>query len=1172
MKSGANVVKEAAEDREDKRVRASANRESSAPERSFGKEEERGREMRFEERFVRTFEESSDAYITHTSELTGEKEEYEDCITVDEGFDLFLERNGLGKELKNGVKSAPEEETNKSMKNTGETEETEEIEETGVICASDVAEKAKSPMSTQTEVARVTHQVETSGSEENFLNIHEELDEKEVDNVSDRNKGLEGENCLMSDSNDEAVKATESETLIEKPILTEESLEGSAGETMPEEGASGDNQSSALSNISSASHVFTFKKPKLKSASINQKFLNKAPTPQAANAPKGSVTQMEKASTSVQTNMGKPRLATKISSPAPYSLGGHQESVSIKSLDGKSTKKTSGFASHNNAPVWGRNRSMPIREYTDEELSSMHGIHLVHRLSATSDDDKAGKWDEMDDDETDWSDTIEFADGTKFTLPHEDHTASSMPVESSAESEAIATSASHAKPTEPTESSAWTPSFMQTKTSETAETTGTTSEETSYKHISKEERFGEEHYDRSWNSQRPVVPQIYNVNTGKFDIVDDSTKNGRRAGRRASADSKAKIGQNISFLSRHRASTQLKKEETTETYEQKPYKPISIIGNESRKKSQTLSEDSNSSSRNLPQHSAPRTGLMSTTKPSLSQSTHPFDPTIEDIEAFQKAIMTEAKEKARIRREEEEMERRMQQERARKKAEELAKLTQKQKPPETVPSKENETSVDASVSSQQKSFTSQQCASKTVNKWFERKKDLFNSSDSHTKTTITQTYKSITKPDNPEMNIHESQSLKTNLDNASESTLEKKPSIISSEPLLHTEKDEKSTEANDQTPVDSKQDYSKPSQTSNQSNINDNLRIEGISVSEKDPDKESISLDTSTLDESKDSSSTPLLSSEEKKSVPSTKKSSNKSSPSHSRTSSRFFPTTEQTEAIQSDNVSKTEEADSSTCEYFEKQDILPSNESIDSTDHLIDTNCSDTKSQISSQNTEIPQTTSEQSLKCSSDTITVSNASTITPASPTVPATHPEPNSSNSARHSTRPSRSFDDVMEQLAIAGNFAQNNEKFTPHLSNSKTPEDYIDDGLSVTTISPLEFENYSKSAITVSLHSLNYSNESSHMKSLSNIDQEDAKPLVNLPTSPYIYTQHQSLKRTKYFEPSQHTIDLTLYEEEEIDTLRLYLPETTPKNIKIKPSSTFLCKRLEERKQMSIHNK
>lgn len=62
----------------------------------------------------------------------------------------------------------------------------------------------------------------------------------------------------------------------------------------------------------------------------------------------------------------------------------------------------------------------PPKHFTDQELKEQYGIHLATRLQADA-DGKEAKWADIDDDEDDWApDTIEWTDGTKVTLSHND--------------------------------------------------------------------------------------------------------------------------------------------------------------------------------------------------------------------------------------------------------------------------------------------------------------------------------------------------------------------------------------------------------------------------------------------------------------------------------------------------------------------------------------------------------------------------------------------------------------------------------------------------------------------------------------------------------------------------------------------------------------------------------
>ncbi|KAI1005108.1 hypothetical protein K3495_g3109 [Podosphaera aphanis] len=80
--------------------------------------------------------------------------------------------------------------------------------------------------------------------------------------------------------------------------------------------------------------------------------------------------------------------------------------------------------------VWNKNRPVPPPEpkrFTDEELKQRYGIHLATRLQ-TDDAGKQANWADIDDDDDDWApNTMEWADGTKVTLPKADEKSASTP-------------------------------------------------------------------------------------------------------------------------------------------------------------------------------------------------------------------------------------------------------------------------------------------------------------------------------------------------------------------------------------------------------------------------------------------------------------------------------------------------------------------------------------------------------------------------------------------------------------------------------------------------------------------------------------------------------------------------------------------------------------------------
>jgi hypothetical protein len=58
------------------------------------------------------------------------------------------------------------------------------------------------------------------------------------------------------------------------------------------------------------------------------------------------------------------------------------------------------------------------KQFTDEELKQTYGIHLATRLQSDQ-DGKGAKWADIDDDDEDWApETMEWKDGTKVALPH----------------------------------------------------------------------------------------------------------------------------------------------------------------------------------------------------------------------------------------------------------------------------------------------------------------------------------------------------------------------------------------------------------------------------------------------------------------------------------------------------------------------------------------------------------------------------------------------------------------------------------------------------------------------------------------------------------------------------------------------------------------------------------
>lgn len=84
--------------------------------------------------------------------------------------------------------------------------------------------------------------------------------------------------------------------------------------------------------------------------------------------------------------------------------------------------------------VWNRNRPtatppMPQKQLTDEELKQQYGIHMTSRIQEDGGGTEA-KWADIEDDEDDWApETIEWTDGTKITLTHNEPAPPPQPVQ-----------------------------------------------------------------------------------------------------------------------------------------------------------------------------------------------------------------------------------------------------------------------------------------------------------------------------------------------------------------------------------------------------------------------------------------------------------------------------------------------------------------------------------------------------------------------------------------------------------------------------------------------------------------------------------------------------------------------------------------------------------------------
>ncbi|KAJ5088317.1 hypothetical protein N7456_011933 [Penicillium angulare] len=106
----------------------------------------------------------------------------------------------------------------------------------------------------------------------------------------------------------------------------------------------------------------------------------------------------------------RPRLVAK-------TTGGMRDSISKTGAGGSK----SGGSGPDPTQVWNKNRPVqpiPPKHLTDEELKQQYGIHMTSRIQEDGGGTEA-KWADIDDDEDDWApETIEWTDGTKVTLTH----------------------------------------------------------------------------------------------------------------------------------------------------------------------------------------------------------------------------------------------------------------------------------------------------------------------------------------------------------------------------------------------------------------------------------------------------------------------------------------------------------------------------------------------------------------------------------------------------------------------------------------------------------------------------------------------------------------------------------------------------------------------------------
>ncbi|OJD27891.1 hypothetical protein ACJ73_00708 [Blastomyces percursus] len=136
--------------------------------------------------------------------------------------------------------------------------------------------------------------------------------------------------------------------------------------------------------------------------------VTKSPGPlQISKASADKTSFSSSSSTPSASQPAKPRLVAK-------STGGLRDST-LK-LTGIGSKSGNGGPDPNQ--VWNKNRPVQPKHLTDEELKKQYGIHMTSRIE----DDGIGteaKWADIDD-EDDWApETIEWNDGTKITLTHE---------------------------------------------------------------------------------------------------------------------------------------------------------------------------------------------------------------------------------------------------------------------------------------------------------------------------------------------------------------------------------------------------------------------------------------------------------------------------------------------------------------------------------------------------------------------------------------------------------------------------------------------------------------------------------------------------------------------------------------------------------------------------------
>ncbi|KAJ5286737.1 hypothetical protein N7478_002423 [Penicillium angulare] len=124
----------------------------------------------------------------------------------------------------------------------------------------------------------------------------------------------------------------------------------------------------------------------------------------------------EKVTSTSTTPLGTPQPSSRPRLVAK-TTGGMRDSISRTGAGGAK----SGGSGPDPTQVWNKNRPVqpiPPKHLTDEELKQQYGIHMTSRIQEDGGGTES-KWADIDDDEDDWApETIEWTDGTKVTLTH----------------------------------------------------------------------------------------------------------------------------------------------------------------------------------------------------------------------------------------------------------------------------------------------------------------------------------------------------------------------------------------------------------------------------------------------------------------------------------------------------------------------------------------------------------------------------------------------------------------------------------------------------------------------------------------------------------------------------------------------------------------------------------